>query len=196
MAAATIDTTNPRPMTATAMLIFLASEAVFFLALILAWLYNRALADPAMLSGHDQLEVARAGVFTALLVLSSGTIWLAERSFKRANPGGLRWWLLATVALGIIFLLGQATEYATLYAHGVTIRSNLFGTQFYTLTGLHFLHVTAGVIMLAVLALLAFRGRSVGSYNSTLGPIAYYWHFVDVVWLVLFGVVYLLGAGA
>jgi heme/copper-type cytochrome/quinol oxidase subunit 3 len=183
-----------RPLTTIGMGVFLLSEGMFFLVLILAFLYNRALADPAVLTGGAALEPPRAGLFTACLVASSGTIWLAERRLRSRDRRGAGAWLLTTVGLGLIFLAGQAIEYAGLLGRGVTIASNLFGTQFYTLTGLHFLHVSAGVVMLAILAGLALRGRADEPAAGAVEPIALYWHFVDAVWIVLFAVIYLLGA--
>ena len=172
--------------------VFLLSEAVFFGVLILVLLYNRAYADPSVMVGQAMLKILRTGIFTVALVASSFTMWFAERNKHQGNRRGLQMWLLVTVILGAVFLIGQATEYMDLYAEGMTIRTNLFGTQFYTLTGLHFLHVTAGVIMLAIVSGLAFFGRSDEPGDNALVPISYYWHFVDVVWIILFTVVYLL----
>ncbi len=186
--------TLPRTPIVLGMWIFLASEAMFFLMLVLVFFYFRASADPALLAGSSLLDVSRSGLFTMLLIASSGTLWLAERSAKRNGRRGLRIWLLATVALGSVFLLGQAMEYAGLHSQGLTISADLFGTQFYTLTGIHFLHVTAGVVALAILAYLALRGNSNEPGARAIGPIALYWHFVDVVWIVLFSVIYLMGA--
>jgi cytochrome c oxidase subunit 3/cytochrome o ubiquinol oxidase subunit 3 len=99
----------------------------------------------------------------------------------------------ATIALGVLFLLGTAYEWYGLIAHGLTIGRNLFGSTYYTLVGAHALHVTGGVtIMLVVLGLAL--GRQVTAANRAgVGLVAWYWHFVDVVWLVVFTVVYLVG---
>lgn len=180
--------------TGLATAIFLASEAQFFLALILAFFFLRVEADPARLTGGDLLDTGRAGVFTILLVLSSGTYVLAERAHRRGNRRGLRLWLAATLLLGLLFLANQALEYRGLWGDGITFESNLFGTQFYTLTGLHFLHVSAGAVMLAILLGFALFGQEHEPGNGAMQPIGYYWHFVDVVWVILFTVVYLVGA--
>ena len=180
------------PSLRIATLVFLLSEALFFLILILVLVYYRAYAPPEVMVGQALLKVGRTGIFTIALVASSVTLWLAERNKHQGNRRGLQMWLLVTVVLGAIFLIGQATEYMDLYAEGLTIQTNLFGTQFYTLTGLHFLHVTAGVIMLAIVCGLAFFGRPHEPGDNALVPISYYWHFVDVVWIALFTVVYLL----
>lgn len=174
--------------------VFLASESFFFLTLILAFFFLRAEADPVRLTGGDVLDKARSAVFTACLIVSSGTYLLADRSHRRQNRGGLRLWLAVTLVLGVLFLLGQAWEYYDAWGDGLTIESNVFGTQFYTLTGIHFLHVTAGAVMLAILLGFALRGRSTEPGIGAMQPIGYYWHFVDVVWIILFTVVYLVGA--
>jgi heme/copper-type cytochrome/quinol oxidase subunit 3 len=102
--------------------------------------------------------------------------------------------LLFTLVLGLVFLFGQVTEYTGLWSQGITISSNLFGTQFYTLTGLHFLHVSAGASMLAILLGFAWRGRANEPSHGAVQSISYYWHFVDIVWVILLAVVYLIGA--
>lgn len=182
-----------RMPTLVAMQVFLLGEAMFFIVFILVFVYGRATAPARDLAGQELLDPVRAGLFTLLLVASSGTILLAERAHAREQRRGVRNWLFATAALGAIFLLGQATEYLQLYGDGLTVASNLFGTGFFTLTGLHFLHVAAGVVLLLVLAVLAAWGRADEPPASALQPIALYWHFVDVVWVVLYAVIYLLG---
>jgi heme/copper-type cytochrome/quinol oxidase subunit 3 len=174
--------------------VFLFSEAQFFLALILGFFFLRAGSEPARLAGGGLLDPPRTAVYTAFLVLSSGTYVLAERAHRGRNRGNLRLWLAATLALGLLFLAGQALEYRGLWGAGLTVESNVFGTQFYALTGLHFLHVTAGALMLAVLLGVALLGRPDEPGAGAMQPIGYYWHFVDVVWVVIFGVVYLVGA--
>ncbi|MGH2588189.1 MAG: cytochrome c oxidase subunit 3 [Dehalococcoidia bacterium] len=174
--------------------VFLASESFFFLTLILAFFYLRAEADPARLTGGDVLDTARSAIFTAFLIASSGTYLLAERSHQRQNRGGLRLWLAVTLLFGVLFLAGQAWEYYDAWGDGLTIESDVFGTQFYTLTGIHFLHVSAGAVMLAILLGFALGGRAHEPGAGAMQPIGYYWHFVDVVWIILFTVVYLVGA--
>jgi heme/copper-type cytochrome/quinol oxidase subunit 3 len=185
--------------------IFLASEALFFLVLILAYFYLRAQTPPEVFGGIGKLNPLRTGLFTLALVASSGTVWLAGRSHRKPTEGvppavlppqhrrGIRLWLGTTVALGAVFLIGQATEYAELLRQGYTISSDVFGTQFYTLTGLHFLHVLAGVIMLAILFGFALKGRPAEPGEGAVESVSLYWHFVDVVWIVLLVVLYLVG---
>jgi heme/copper-type cytochrome/quinol oxidase subunit 3 len=174
--------------------LFLASETVFFLALILAFFYLRAQVDPARLTGGSLLDAPRTAVLSVFLLASSGTYVIAERSHRRGNRRRLQLWLAVTLVLGLIFLAGQALEYRALWRSGFTVESNVFSTQFYTMTGIHFLHVAAGAVLLAILCGLALGGRLDEPAPAALQPIGYYWHFVDGVWVVLFTVVYLVGA--
>lgn len=173
-------------------LIFLLSETLFFGVLILVFLFFRANADPIDLAGGQLLDRPRALLFTLALIASSFTMWRAEKRFHAGDRRDLAQWLLITVALGVVFLFGQVTEYIGLWNGGLRISTNLLGTQFYTLTGLHFLHVTAGVLMLTTLLIFAWRGKPNEPGMGALQPITYYWHFVDIVWVILFTVVYLI----
>ena len=103
----------------------------------------------------------------------------------------MRLWLLATIALGIVFILGQALEWRELLARGVTLGRDQFGTTFFTLTGFHGLHVIVGLLALATVAALGFAGDLDGGDEAALGTVALYWHFVDAVWVVVFSVIYL-----
>src|SRR5207253_1207119 len=99
--------------------------------------------------------------------------------------------LVATIALGAIFLVGQGIEYAGLLSSDVTVSRNLFGTTFFTMTGFHGFHVFVGLVMLTIVAGFAFAGHYKGGRSAALGAISLYWHFVDLVWVVIFSVVYL-----
>jgi heme/copper-type cytochrome/quinol oxidase subunit 3 len=172
------------------MITFLASEAFFFGALILAYIYYNAgpITGPTAASSLDPLT---AGIFTLCLIASSGTFWLAERNMAQRNQSGVRLWLLATVVLGLIFLLGQGREYLHLIGENVTISRNLFGTTFFTLTGFHGLHVFSGLVALAILSGLALAGAFRGPHSIAVETIGIYWHFVDVVWIIIFAIIYL-----
>ena len=160
--------------------IFIASESVFFLAIVLAYVAYR---DAGLATAKANLDIGRTAIFSIALFASSATMVLAAR----ARSGR---WLAATMALGAIFLVGQGSEYARLLGEGIGPGSALFGTTFFTLTGLHGLHVLAGLAALAAL-LAASRRRA-----RAVGPVAWeavglYWHFVDAVWVVVFSVVYI-----
>lgn len=172
------------------MLLFIASETAFFAVLILGYLYYY----PDYARGTNPatvLDPLLTGGFTIALLASSGTLWFAQRSADRNNQAGLRLGLLATVLLGSTFLAGQVWEYVHLIGEHVTVNTSLFGTTFFTLTGFHGLHVMGGVITLLILLGLAVKGHLHGSRAVALSTVELYWHFVDVVWIVIFAIVYL-----
>jgi cytochrome c oxidase subunit 3 len=133
-------------------------------------------------------------LLNTLILLTSGvTITLAHHALKAANRRGLLVWLGATVLLGCLFLFFQAEEYIHAYSElNLTMRSGIYGSTFYLLTGFHGLHVTLGTIMLAVIWLRSYRGHFSSDDHFGFEAVAWYWHFVDVVWLILFLFVYVL----
>jgi len=172
-----------------AMLLFVASEAVFFILLIVAYVVYHATSS----SGADAsryLDIPRTAVFTACLIGSSFTMWRAGLHFRDGRRRPALAWLLATMALGIAFLTGQGSEYVSLIGKNVTISRDLFGTTFFTLTGFHGLHVFIGLIMLGTLFGLELKREVTGS-SPAVESVSIYWHFVDAVWMVIFPVVYL-----
>ncbi len=172
------------------MLFFVGSEAFFFLALIISYVYysnpGGHLSDSA-----KYLDVPRTAVFTFLLLSSSLTIWLAERGMHRHSRKAALGWLAATIVLGIAFLIGQGTEYAQLIGMDVTISRDVFGSAFFTLTGFHGLHVIFGLIVLSVMSMMVGSRRYERVEGKAFDSVAIYWHFVDGVWIVVFSVVYL-----
>jgi cytochrome c oxidase subunit 3/cytochrome o ubiquinol oxidase subunit 3 len=122
------------------------------------------------------------------------TIHLAVKLLERGRRAAfLAWWLL-TVVLGILFLYGTGQEWHRLiYQHGLTISTNLFGTTYYSLVGLHAFHVTVGVILLSIVLLFGLAGRVEPNQSCRVDVLSLYWHFVDAVWVVVFTVVYVLG---
>ena len=170
---------------------FIASEAAFFLILVITYVFFSYAAHASGPTASSVLDVRKTGAFTACLLASSGTLWLSERSLDRKEHGGAARWLFVTIALGMVFLGGQGSEYLGLYRHGITVSTNLFATTFFTLTGLHGLHVTAGLVALAIVLGLALAGDFRRRRSTLLRAVGLYWHFVDAVWLVVFSVVYL-----
>jgi cytochrome c oxidase subunit III len=160
--------------------IFIASESVFFLAIVLAYVAYR---DAGLATARANLDVVRTAIFSIALFASSGTMALAASTRSGA-------WLAATMVLGAIFLVGQGSEYARLLAEGIGPGSALFGTTFFTLTGLHGIHVLAGLAALAAL-FIANLGRARAVRAVAWEAVGFYWHFVDAVWVVVFSVVYL-----
>jgi cytochrome c oxidase subunit 1/cytochrome c oxidase subunit I+III len=176
------------------MFLFVGSESVFFLMLILAFLYFHGANATHPPNARTSLDPLRTGIFTICLLASSGTLWLAERSASRASRAGMGLWLLFTIALGAAFLIGQVLEYAGLFYHRVTIDTNTFGSTFFTLTGFHGCHVLLGLVMLSAfcgIELFRAAGRKRPASSTTLSALAIYWHFVDAVWIVIYSTLYL-----
>lgn len=175
--------------------LFVFSEANFFLALIVTYLVYHGSGGTGFATGSaptaaSSLDVVRAGFNTLLLLGSSVTMWLAGKSLRHERRVGLFGWLLVTIGLGLLFLVGQSLEWLRLIHTGVTISRNLFGTTFFTLTGFHGFHVFMGLIALTIVCVLALVGDFPGRRTPAVEAVALYWHFVDVVWLVVFSVVY------
>ena len=170
--------------------LFLFSEAWFFLTLVISYAFFHSLPADGP-SAANSLNVMHTLAFSICLFLSSATIHMAARSFRRGDRSGVSVWLALTLALGAIFLFGQTREYLGLFAHGVTISTNLFGSTFFTLTGFHGLHVLIGLVALGALLGIAMSGRLGAIKPSGFESVAMYWHFVDAVWVVIFSVVYL-----
>ncbi|MBF6568649.1 MAG: heme-copper oxidase subunit III [Candidatus Binataceae bacterium] len=170
--------------------LFILSEANFFAILIIAYVYYHAIGGGGP-TARNSLDPWRTGAFSVSLFASSVTMWLADRSLRRGRRRGHQLWLIVTMLLGAIFLVGQGTEYAHLILSGVTWSANLFGTTFFTLTGFHGLHVFAGLCALAIVTLVAQTGELTERRRQAFEAVGLYWHFVDGVWIVIFTIVYL-----
>jgi cytochrome c oxidase subunit III len=175
------------------LLSFLVSEVAFFGTLIVTYVFYLG---KDVMGGPTPAQVLTLPLVlgtTACLLTSSLTIHLAERALGRGNQGGFLLLWAATIGLAVLFLLGTAYEWYGLISHGLTISRNLFGTTYYTLVGLHALHVTGGVTIMLIVLCLALRRQVTTANHAGVGLVAWYWHFVDVVWIVVFTVVYLVG---
>lgn len=170
---------------------FVISEAVFFMLLLVTYVVfnTRQAADGP--SSATALNVPRTGVFTLFLLSSSFTFWLSERNLRAGKHTVFLQWLGVTILLGIIFLCGQAWEYAGLLTSDIDIHRNLFASTFFTVTGFHGLHVTGGLIALAIMYALGRKNSLDTSHAKPYGAIGVYWHFVDVVWIFVFAIIYL-----
>ena len=175
---------------------FLGSECLFFGSLIANHMINRNKANLL----HDLppscvLDIPITSASTFVLLMSSVAMVLAVTAAERGDMKQLRIWLLSTAILGSIFLGFQVYEFKVFVDEGLTIGTNLFGSTFFTLTGFHGAHVTIGVIWLLSLFVTSFRREDLLTGNPLNVDIAgLYWHFVDIVWIVIFTVVYLVGA--
>jgi heme/copper-type cytochrome/quinol oxidase subunit 3 len=167
------------------MIFFIASEAVFFANLIASYLYLRVRAG----SSWPQVEVDQklAAINTLILISSSVTLHFGARAISRGNKAGLSRWLLPTIILGSIFISIQLYEYP---ANGFGPSTNIFGSDFYTLTGFHGAHVTVGILFLAVCWARSLRGDFTAEKHFALTAAEMYWHFVDVVWIILVSLLY------
>jgi heme/copper-type cytochrome/quinol oxidase subunit 3 len=173
-----------------AMWVFLSSEVIFFTALIATFLIyeNRSAEGP----GQELLNIPLTSINTFILIVSSLTMVLTLNAAIYDKQRHLLLWLLATIALGVTFLSIQGYEYVKLWQEGLTPTANLFGSAFYTLTGFHGTHVFVGVIILLGVLLKALAG-GFGSKNYMGIELAgLYWHFVDLVWILIFTLVYLI----
>jgi heme/copper-type cytochrome/quinol oxidase subunit 3 len=163
------------------MALFLLSEAVFFFMLIAAFVYFRGTSLPIAAAN---LKLGTSALYTAALLASSFTMWRA------ALGSATRVWLTATIVLGAVFLFGQTSEYLRLFRQNITISQSLFGTTFFTVTGLHGLHVLVGIVLLVALVPLRAPGFE-STQSLALETVSLYWYFVDAVWIAIFSVVYL-----
>jgi heme/copper-type cytochrome/quinol oxidase subunit 3 len=170
--------------------LFILSEAIFFGVLVIAYIYFHLLPSHGP-SAASSLSPARTLVFSICLFLSSATIHMAGLNFRLRSLARVAVWLVITVLLGAAFIIGQAVEYSELFARGITLGTNLFGSTFFTLTGFHGLHVLIGLCALATLLGLAVSGRLEQINPSGFEGVSMYWHFVDAVWVVLFLVIYI-----
>jgi Heme/copper-type cytochrome/quinol oxidase, subunit 3 len=169
----------------------IVAEASIFTIFVVAYLFYIG----KSLTGPTPREVLETPIFYTICLLSSSlTIHYAGKFFQRGERAAfLSLWSL-TILLGGLFLFGTGQEwYRLIYEHGLTISTNLFGTTYYSLVGLHAFHVTVGVIMLLIVALFALAGRVGAKHPRRVEVLSLYWHFVDAVWVVVFTVVYVLG---
>jgi cytochrome c oxidase subunit III len=167
------------------------AESAIFTIFVVAYLFYMG----KSLTGPTPREVLETPIFYTICLLSSSlTIHFASKSLSRSRVGAfLGLWIL-TIVLGGLFLYGTAQEWHRLiYEHGLTISTNLFGTTYYSLVGLHAFHVTAGLLMLLIVATFGLVGRVGVKQARRVEVLSMYWHFVDVVWIVVFTVVYLVG---
>lgn len=171
---------------------FLSSEALFFGALITNYLLFKG-RELQGIHPREVLNIPFTSASSFILLMSSLTMVLAHAALTRKDQKHTRLWLLATAGLGLVFLGGQVFEFATFYHEGMTLATNPASSSFFVLTGFHGAHVTVGVIMLLTLVGISLRrGSLTFASGMNLELVGLYWHFVDVVWIVIFTVVYLI----
>lgn len=169
----------------------IATEAALFTIFVVAYLFYIG----KSLHGPYPVQVLDVPILPTLCLLaSSATIMLAERALRQGY--GVRfsgWWFL-TILLGVEFLRATAVEwYRLIFTHHLTISTNLFGTTYYALVGFHAMHVTMGLLLLTLVLILSVCGYVTQGQSERVEALSFYWHFVDVVWIVVFLVVYIIG---
>jgi cytochrome c oxidase subunit 3/cytochrome o ubiquinol oxidase subunit 3 len=175
------------------MWLFLGSECLLFGGLISVYMLYRG--RHVVGPGPDQVyDIAFTSVSSFVLLMSSLTMVLAVSSAQREDMRRARIWLIVTALLGATFVGGQVYEFTAFYKKGMGFTTSLFSSSFYTLTGFHGIHVTVGIVMLLSLVGMLRRGRVTGDKAETIELIGLYWHFVDIVWIVIFTLVYLIPA--
>jgi heme/copper-type cytochrome/quinol oxidase subunit 3 len=169
---------------------FLASECLFFGALISSYLLYRT-KGPEGQRPHDLYDIPYTSVSSFVLLMSSLTMVLALSAIKRQDHYRLRVWLLATALLGTVFVGGQVYEFTVFNHEGMHLTTSPASSSFFVLTGFHGMHVTVGIFWLLSLVGLSLRGKVPSERHLDVEMAGLYWHFVDVVWIVIFTIVYL-----
>jgi cytochrome c oxidase subunit 3 len=177
-------------MVSVGTIVWLSSELMFFAALFAMYFSIRAAAPELWHEHTEVLNVWYALTFTTVLVLSSITCQIGVFRAERGDVHGLRRWFALTFVMGLIFVLGQVNEYVNLVAEGVKINGDGYGSMFYLTTGFHGLHVTGGLIAFIVYMIRTTMGKFTPAQATSAIVVSYYWHFVDVVWIALFSMIY------
>jgi cytochrome c oxidase subunit 3 len=188
-----LDVAEGRPegmsMPLLGMVLFIASEVMFFGGLFAAYFNIRADATQWPPAGLEHLHANLPAIFTVVLVLSSVTMQMGVYAIRRGNVKALSRWVAITLLLGIVFLCGQIYDYSHLE---FTIRDGVYGSTFYTLTGFHGAHVFGGAIYLFIVLIRSKTGQFTKAHHAAVEGASMYWHFVDVVWIALFFTLYVL----
>lgn len=177
-----------------AIIIFILSEAMLFGGLFGGYLYNMFPATqwPPANTPAGIPPVSTALILSIFLLSSSATIQMAETRLEKGEMGGFKGWLIFTMLLGLLFLLGQANEWSKLIGEGFTVSTNAYGTFFYTITGFHGSHVLVGIILQFFILILAMKEKIGKERPTMVKACSYYWHFVDGIWLVVLSLIYIL----
>ncbi|MFE4470685.1 heme-copper oxidase subunit III [Leifsonia sp. NPDC056824] len=195
---------NRPNVVAVGTIVWLGSEVMFFAGLFAIYFTLKSTSPDLWAAETQHLNIPYAAVNTTILVLSSVTcqmgVFAAERLQPRRTGGVLQFWKWGLVewfalsyVMGAIFVSGQVLEYATLVSEGISLDANAYGSAFYLTTGFHALHVTGGLIAFLLVIGRAFAVKTFGHKEATSAiVVSYYWHFVDVVWIGLFAVIYLI----
>jgi cytochrome c oxidase subunit III len=197
-----ISSVNRPSIVAVGTIVWLGSEVMFFAGLFAIYFTLRSTSPALWAIQSSKLDVPYAAVNTTILVLSSVSCQFGVFAAERLQPRRTGWspfkwgmveWFFVTYAMGAVFVILQINEYADLISHGVSLSSDAYGSAFFLTTGFHGLHVTCGLIGFLFVIGRAFSAKNFGHKEATSAIVlSYYWHFVDVVWIALFAVIYLL----
>ncbi|HEX6694541.1 MAG TPA: cytochrome c oxidase subunit 3 [Longimicrobiales bacterium] len=184
-------TTTGLPMLKVGFWVFLGSETLFFGTFIAAYMVykNESVVGPY---SHELLNIPLTSISTFVLLMSSLAMVLALDALQHRTRAQAVGWTVATATLGLLFLGFQAFEFTHFYHEGLTLQTNLFGSTFFVLTGFHGAHVSIGVMWLLMLAVDIMRGKLQPGDSLRLEIAGLYWHFVDIVWIVIFTLIYLM----
>jgi heme/copper-type cytochrome/quinol oxidase subunit 3 len=189
------ETTTGLPNTKLAMWLFLASECLLFGALITTNVLYRGASQKGPFPA-DIFDIGYTSVSSFVLLGSSLTMVLALAAAQRRDFGRMRIWLLATAMLGMTFVGGQVYEFTAFHKEGLSLSQNLFGSTFFVLTGFHGAHVVIGILMLLSLVSFSYADKLPEDASFPVEMVGLYWHFVDIVWIIIFTVVYLIPTGS
>jgi len=175
-----------------AMWVFLGSDCLLFGALISTYLLLRHRSTVEPIDPADVFDIPFTSVSSFVLLMSSLTMALAVGAIHRGEARRCRTWLLTTALLGGTFIAGQVYEFTGFYNEWLGYTTNIFGSAFYTLTGFHGVHVSVGIVFLMSLFVMSLKGKLDVSKAETVEIFGLYWHFVDIVWILIFTIVYLI----
>ncbi|WP_284235955.1 aa3-type cytochrome oxidase subunit III [Mycobacterium antarcticum] len=186
---ARVHSLNRPNMVAVGTIVWLSSELMFFAGLFAMYFTARAQSE-AWPPPPTELNLALAVPVTLILIASSFTCQMGVFAAERGDVFGLRRWYVATFAMGLLFVLGQAYEYYNLVREGTTISSSAYGSVFYLTTGFHGLHVIGGLVAFIMLLMRTRMSKFTPAQATAAIVVSYYWHFVDIVWIALFATIY------
>lgn len=188
-----VPTLNRPNVVSVGTIVFLAQELMFFAGLFAMYFTSRANGQEGDWAEQvSNLSFTYGLVITIILVASSVTAQFGVFAAEKGDVYGLRRWFFITVVLGVVFLGLVAFEWSLMISHGVTIQSSVYGSVFYILTGFHMAHVTAGIIAFIIVLVRVTRSKFTPAQASAAMAVSYYWHFVDVIWLAVFFILYVI----